>query len=81
MSVRGGIKPIHSITDLKLEERQVKLAEEIANYYRTSMTRSLRLMIPTAIWRKGKVDEPKEVFYRLLNSEVLVRGGKTENGC
>ena len=57
------IKEINEITNLSLSERQIDLAKQIADYYRTSLTRSLRLMIPTAIW-KGKLEEPMKVFYR-----------------
>ncbi len=60
------VKPIKEITSFELDEKQVELAKKIAHYYQTSLTRALRLMIPTAIW-KGKLDEPMKVFYRIPN--------------
>ena len=58
------IKEISEITKLSLSEHQITLAKQIADYYRTSLTRSLRLMMPTAIW-KGKLEEPMKTFYRI----------------
>ena len=71
----GKIKPVEKLSGLDLGARQTGLAKQIADYYRTSLTRSLRLMIPEAVW-KGKVSEPKEVYYSLSGLEAKVRGTK-----
>ncbi|MBN2087829.1 primosomal protein N' [Candidatus Peregrinibacteria bacterium] len=58
------IKEISEICDISIDFRHIELAKKIADYYRTSLTRSLRLLVPTAIW-KGKLGEPMKVFYRI----------------
>ncbi|MBU1683493.1 primosomal protein N' [Patescibacteria group bacterium] len=60
------VKPIKDITSFYLNEKQIELAKRIADYYRTSLTRSLRLMIPTQVW-KGKLGEPEKICYQLTH--------------
>ena len=73
------VKEVEEITEVQLTEKQVQLSKLIAHYYQTSLTRSLRLMIPTAIW-KGKIEEPKKVYCRIsngiLNPESGIQGNK-----
>lgn len=70
------IKPIQKvIPNLTLTENQIELGKAIAVYYQTSLTRSLRLMMPAAIW-KGKFELPINTFYKISNSEIPVRGEK-----
>jgi len=69
------IRPVERLSGLDLGVNQTELAKRIADYYRTSLTRSLRLMIPEAVW-KGRVGEPKEIYYSLTGIEAKVRGTK-----
>lgn len=69
------IKNIEEITSFTLDEKQIRLAKKIADYYQTSLARALRLMIPTAIW-KGKLDEPYNIYYKLISSGADAKGVK-----
>ncbi|MBU0727167.1 primosomal protein N' [Patescibacteria group bacterium] len=74
------VKPIKEVLNFSLTAQQIELAKKIAKYYYTSLTRSLRLMIPTAIW-KGKLDEPKKRYYRIrrrgdVTAPTDIRGSK-----
>ncbi len=54
----------------------LQVARFIAHYYRASLTRSLRLFLPKALW-DGKIDPPTLVFVRLkTNPPPPVRGKK-----
>ena len=59
----------------KISEKQIKLADFISNYYKTSMSRSLKLFLPKQIWQ-GKCQEPQVVFYELINEDIDLKGVK-----
>ncbi len=50
------IKPIGELLPLRLPEAQVKLAHFLAEFYHTSLTKTLRLMVPKRIW-EGKLPD------------------------
>lgn len=58
-----------------LTDFSVHLARFIANYYRTSMARALRLFIPAGLW-KGHIEPPSKKWLRLLDPDVELRGNK-----
>ena len=68
------IKPISRIISIPpLSEKSIKLARFIADYYKTSLSRALRLFLPASIW-KGNLKVPIQMFYRVGESDILLRG-------
>lgn len=58
--------------------RHLAIARFVAQYYRTSLGRSLRLFLPKALW-DGKVQPPSRIFIRLkATPPPAVRGKKAQ---
>ena len=49
------------------------LAKFISHYYRTSLTRSLRLFLPKMLW-KGNLKLPTLTQYQFAHEKTAVRG-------
>lgn len=58
-----------------IHPNHLRLARFIASYYRTSMARGLRLMVPKALW-EGAFEEPKTVLVNLVGVVATPPRGK-----
>ncbi len=73
------IKPVQEvIPTLRISEKQVKLAGMIARYYRCSLLRALRLMLPKLMW-KGGGQSIRRVVYRITDYNAGVKGPKQKS--
>jgi primosomal protein N' (replication factor Y) (superfamily II helicase) len=78
--------PLEKLRDLigvigshRLSENQLKIAKFVADYYRTSLARALRLLVPKALW-EGHFEEPHKTFIRLISANPPPLRGKKAQG-
>lgn len=66
---------LRKIDSFSLTEAQLVTAQYISSYYRSSLSRALRLFLPRLAW-KGRLEQPATASFRLVDSEPMVRGDR-----
>jgi primosomal protein N' (replication factor Y) (superfamily II helicase) len=62
-------------TAFSFPDHTIVLAKSIQNYYKTTLSRALKLMMPSLVW-KGENREPMREVYRLRSPDANLRGVK-----